>query len=109
MSGEKERSCSGLQIKYKGWGQMKCCFWLWCCGWASVQVHLAVVGGFAPRAGVNVNNNNYDNDNIGVVPGRPAEILLLSLLSFKNSVGDGLYPPANHPSNFLNHDLNLKI
>ena len=36
-----------------------------------------VVGGFAPRAGANVNNNYDDNDNIGVAPGVSAEILFL--------------------------------
>ena len=36
-----------------------------------------VVGGFAP-AGLNVNNNNYDNDNNGV--GALREILLFTLL-----------------------------
>jgi len=33
------------------------------------------IGGFAPRAGADVHDNNYDDDFIGVVPGVPAEVL----------------------------------
>lgn len=46
------------------------------------------IGGFAPGAGVNV-NNNFDNanDNNGAAPVLPAEILSMSLLGFMLSRG----------------------
>ena len=65
-----------------------------------------VVGGFAP-AGLNVNNNNFDNDNIGVAALRKScyfphwNLLKLS--------GGRTYPAANHPPDFLNHRLNFKV
>ena len=35
------------------------------------NAYQSVIGGFAPRAGVDVNFYDYDGDHIGVVPGRP--------------------------------------
>ena len=66
-----------------------------------------VVGGSAP-SGVNVNNNyDYDNENIGVAALR--KFFYFPHRDIKISVGDGLYPTANHPPNFLGYRLNLKI
>jgi hypothetical protein len=60
-----------------------------------------VVGGFAP-AGLNVNNNNFDNDNNGVGGLRKS---CYSSLSLKNSARNGLDPTADHLSDVLDDDL----
>ncbi len=68
---------------------------------------LVVVGGFAP-SGVNVNNNyDYDNENIGVAALR--KFFYFPRWDLKISMGDGLYPTADHSSNFLDCRLNHKI
>lgn len=89
----------GLQIKYKGWKQMNMLLLALVKRMDIGARALVVVGGSAP-SGVNVNNNyDYDNENIGVAARR--KFFDFSPLGLKNSVGDGLYPPANHPPNFL--------
>ena len=76
----RKRKNSGLQIKFKRWGQQ-----LVVSVSGAVEGRrcrsFVVVGGFAP-AGLNVNNNNYDNDHFGVAALRkscyifPAELTL---------------------------------
>lgn len=65
-----------------------------------------VVGGFAP-GGLNVNNYYYDNENNGVAALRKS--CYFPHWAMKNSMGDGLYPAADHSPYLLHHCLNLEI
>lgn len=102
----RKSESSGLQIKFKRWGQHLV---VSVSGVAEGHRYrsLIVVGACAP-SGLNVNNNyDNDNDNIGVAPLRKfcRSISLLSL----PSVGNGLYPTADHFPNFLNNCLDSKV
>ena len=62
---ERRSTCSGLQIKFKRWGQIKMVFLLLVKRKGIGADPWAFVGGCAP-AGLNVNNNDDDNENNGV-------------------------------------------